>query len=344
VKIESIETKIYEDKYLTQLFVSVSTDEGITGIGEAWWGLSVKPVESAINDTLAPLLIGEDSHRIEFLWNKMYRHAYRYGTEGVILCGLSGIDLALWDLMGIRSDVPVAHLLGGVVRDSLKAYASLPPLREGKILREQIERAVEAGFAGVKLHEVELEMVGVAREAAPDDFPIMLDVNGHWSPLEAEENARRLEEFDLVWLEEPLWPMQDHEAMARVRARVRVPFASGENEYSLSAFNRLMKSGSVDYIQPEITKIGGLSMARKISALADLHNFPICPHGFRIGPALYANIHWALTQMNMEWLEIPWLPEDLVFPSGVPMPEMINGEVHLPESPGLGVNTGLHLK
>ncbi len=98
-----------------------------------------------------------------------------------------------------------------------------------------------------------------------------------------------------------------------------------------------MKSGSVDYVQPEITKIGGLSMARKVSVLADLHNLPICPHGIRIGPALYANIHWALTQMNMEWLEIPFLPEDYLFPSGVPMTEMVNGEVHLPTTPGLGV-------
>jgi len=337
MKIEKVETKIFEDKFLSQLFVSITTDEGLKGTGEAWWGLSVKPVESAVNDTLAPLLIGEDSSRIEFLWHKMYKYAYRYGTEGVIPCGLSGVDLALWDLMGKRLAVPVARLMGGPVRDSIKAYASLPPLRQKKILKEQIERAVDVGFAGVKLHEVDVEMVSLARKVAPYGFPIMLDVNGHWTPLEAEENAKRLEAFDLVWLEEPLWPMQDHKAMARIRQKTRLRFAAGENEYTLPAFDRLMKSGSVDYIQPEITKIGGLSMAGKVSVLADLNNFAICPHGFRIGPALYANIHWALTQMNMEWLEIPWLPEGYVFPSGVPMPEMVNGKVSLPETPGLGV-------
>ena len=337
MKIEKIETETFKHRFLSSLFVTVSTDEGIRGTGEAWWGLETKPVESAINDALGPLLIGEDPSRIEFLWHKMYKYAYRYGTEGIIMCGPSGIDLALWDLMGKRFNVPVAHLLGGVVRDSLKAYASLPPLRKEKSLKEQIERAVAAGFRGVKLHEVEVDMVRIARETAPAGFPIMLDVNGHWSPFEAEENANRLEEYGMTWLEEPLWPMQDHAAMARVRSRVKVPFASGENEYSLSAFDGMMKRGAVDFVQPEITKIGGLSMARKISALADLQNFPVCPHGFRIGPALYANIHWALTQMNMEWLEIPWLPGDLVFPAGVPMPEMINGEVPLPDGPGLGV-------
>ena len=337
MKIIKVETSIYDTQY-PQIFVSITTDEGTQGIGEAWWGLSVKPVESAVRDTLAHLLIGEDPSRIEYLWNKMFKHAYRYGTEGVVLCGLSGIDLALWDLKGKQLGVPVANLLGGLVRDCIKAYASLPRLRQEKILIDQIERAVHAGFAGVKLHEVNTDLVAVARDAAPKGFPIMLDVNGHWTPKEAEKNAKDLEKFDLVWLEEPTWPMQDHKSMARVRRRVRVPFAAGENEYSLSAFDSLMKSGAVDYVQPEITKIGGLSMARKISAIADLHNFSICPHGFRVGPALYANIHWALTQMNMEWVEIPLLPENYRLPPGICIPKVIDGEVYLPEGHGLGLH------
>ena len=328
---------IHKTQY-PQIFVRITTDEGLQGIGEAWWGLSVKPVESAIRDSLAPLLLGEDPSRIEYLWNKMFKYTYRYGTEGVILCGLSGIDLALWDLKGKQLGVPVANLLGGLVRDCIKAYASLPPLHQEKILIDQIERAVDAGFAGVKLHEVNTELVAVARETAPKGYPIMLDVNGHWTPKEAEKNAKVLEKFDLTWLEEPIWPMQDHKSMARVQRRVRVPFAAGENEYSLSAFDSLMKSGAVDYVQPEITKIGGLSMARKISAIADLHNFPICPHGFRVGPALHANVHWALTQMNMEWLEIPLLPESSPFPPGICIPKMINGQVYLPEGYGLGLH------
>ena len=337
MKITKIETTVYEDKLLPQLFVTITTDEGLKGIGEAWYGLPVKPVESAVKHALAPLLIGEDSSRIEYLWHKMYRYGYRYGTEGILLCALSGIDLALWDLAGKRHNVPVADLLGGVVRNGLKAYASLPPLREATLLTEQIERAVATGFAGVKLHEVDLALVAAARRCAPEGFPLMLDVNGHWTPLEAEDQARRLAEFDLTWLEEPVWPMQDHHAMARVRRKADIRFAAGENEYTLEAFDRLMTSGAVEYVQPEISKIGGLSAARKISVLADLHNMVICPHAFRIGPALYASIHWALTQMNMAWLEIPWLPEGYAFPSAVPMPEIVNGEMGLPAAPGLGV-------
>jgi galactonate dehydratase len=156
LKIKKVETTIYETKY-PQIFVSITTDEGIQGTGEAWWGLSVKPVESAIRDTLEPLLIGEDPSRIEYLWNKMFKYAYRYGTEGVILCGLSGIDLALWDLKGKQLGVPVTNLIGGLVRDCIKAYASLPPLRQEKMIIDQVKRAVKTGFDGVKLHEVKTD-------------------------------------------------------------------------------------------------------------------------------------------------------------------------------------------
>jgi L-alanine-DL-glutamate epimerase-like enolase superfamily enzyme len=98
-----------------------------------------------------------------------------------------------------------------------------------------------------------------------------------------------------------------------------------------------MKSGFVDFVQPQITKIGGLSMARKVSVLADLHNVAISPHSYRVGPGAYANVQWALTEEKMEWMEIPWIPEDLSFPSGIPRLKMVEGQVQLPTGPGLGL-------
>ena len=267
----------------------------------------------------------------------MHRYAYRYGTEGVILCGLSGLDLALWDLMGKRLNSQVVQMLGGMVRDRIKAYASFPPYHNPKMVTQEVKRAIDLGFAGIKLHEVDLSLVAAARDTAGEGYPIMLDVNGQWSVLEAEENARRLEDWNILWLEEPLWPMQDHEALARVRRRVKLPFASGENEYTLKAFDRLMKSGAIDFVQPEITKIGGMTMARKISVLADLYNLPVCPHSFRIGPAAYANMHWALSHHNMDWMEVPLLPEGISFPTNFKPLKIIEGQVLLPEGPGLGL-------
>ena len=337
MKIEKIEVIPFEAERLSQLFVRITTDEGLTGLGETWYGLPIDPIKSAIEDTFVPILLNEDSSRIEYLWHKMYHYAYRYGTEGVMLCAISGIDLALWDLMGKRLNCPVIQLLGGMVREGLKAYASFPPYREEKLLLGEVERAIELGFTGIKLHEVDLALVAAVCKAVPEGYPVMLDVNGHWNAVETEEKSKYLEELNIFWLEEPIWPMQDHQAMARVRQRINLRFASGENEFTLSAFDRLLKSGAIDFLQPEITKIGGLTIAKKVSVLADLYNIPICPHSFRIGPAAYANMHWALSQHNMDWMEIPLLPEGYSFPSNYPSLEMVDGQVKLPKGPGFGL-------
>jgi L-alanine-DL-glutamate epimerase-like enolase superfamily enzyme len=337
MKITQVKTQLFPDPLIPQVLVEVTTDEGLKGVGEAWWGLPLGPVESAIREVLGPQVLGHDPRQIQFLWEKMYRYAYRYGTEGVILCAMSGVDLALWDLLGKRHGVPVAHLMGGLVRNSIRAYASLPPLRDEGRLRTEIQRAVDAGFKGVKLHEVEVRMAAVAREVLPEGFALMVDVNGQFSPVEAEDVARRLRDFQVTWFEEPVWPMQDHEAMRRVRDRSGILLAAGENEYQFRGFHRLMSSGAVDYVMAEIAKVGGLTMVLKISALAELLNFPICPHGYRIGPALYANVQWALSHTEVDWLEIPWLPEGYLFPAAVPMPAIENGRIRLPPGPGLGV-------
>ena len=127
-----------------------------------------------------------------------------------------------------------------------------------------------------------------------------------------------------------------HGGMIKLRERVDLRLAAGENEYSLDAFSSLMTGGGVDFIQPEITKIGGLSMACKVSALAELHNAVICPHSFMVGPSSYANVHWALSQTNMDWLEIPLLPDGLSFPAGTAPLKMVDGKISLPEGSGLG--------
>jgi L-alanine-DL-glutamate epimerase-like enolase superfamily enzyme len=115
--------------------------------------------------------------------------------------------------------------------------------------------------------------------------------------------------------------------------------AAGENEFTLRGVHGLMTSGAVDYVMPEITKIGGLSRAAGVSVLAELFNVTLSPHNYRIGPALYANVQWALSRGNMDWLEVPWLPRSYGFPAGVPMPSMEGGQVRLPQGPGLGIPT-----
>jgi len=360
VKIIRVETQILADDYLPQLLVRVTADDNLSGLGECWWGVSpaeaqargitlppgatVEPIAAAVDHILGPLLVGQDPGDIEKLWHQQIRYAYRYGDEGVMRCALSGIDLALWDLLGKRLNASVAQLLGGLVRRELRAYASLPPLRDAGLIRREIRRAKDAGFKGIKLHEHDPETAALARREAGDRMALMFDVNGRFSPREAVDAARRLAPHNLTWFEEPVWPMRDRAAMARIRRETGIRLAAGENEFALQGFHELMTLGGVDYIMPEITKIGGLTAARKIAALAELCNATLSPHGYRIGPALYANVHWAMNCVSCDWVEVPFLPEGFEFPARIPAPPMEDGLIRLPPGVGLGLPESINAK
>lgn len=353
MQIAKIETRVFEDRFFPQLLVQMTTVEGLTGIGECWWGVSpaapeirdlnlapaamVDPIVSVVENLLRPLLVGRSTERIEDLWQQMIRFTYRYGDEGLVRSAVSGVDLALWDLLGKQLGVPVIQLFGGPVKDGLRAYASLPPLKDPGRLRQEARRARQAGFAGIKLHETNPEAAEIVREEVGSDVALMFDVNGRFSPVEALRIAARLQTCNVCWFEEPVWPMRDHHAMLRIKKEAGIGIAAGENEYNLDSFYRLISSGAADFIMPEITKVGGLTCAKRISALAELFNRILSPHGFRIGPALYANIHWALNCQVSDWIEVPFLPEGYEFPTGIPMPPIEDGMIRLPRGTGLGL-------
>ena len=343
-RIERVAAELLHDRPLVNVIVRVRDADGVEGVGEAWWGIldierprrTASPIIAVVNDMLAPRLAGRDADAIERLWYELWDWGYRYADQGIFLMGLSGVDLALWDLKGKRLGIGVTELLGGPVRDGIPGYASLPPLRNPELLVAETGRATEAGFTAVKLHEIDPELTAVLRDEFGDDLKIMVDVNGHFDPLEAIAVGRRLSELGVVWFEEPVRPMRDHAAIARVGACIECDLAAGENEYALEDFDRLLATGALAYLQPEITKIGGLTAARRVSTLAELHNVALCPHNFRLGPSLYASVQWAFTSFASKWLEIPWMPfgEDTSFPAA--LPPMRDGLVLPLKGPGLG--------
>ncbi len=361
-RIEAIRTRGFDHPQLPQLLVDVITEDGLTGTGEAWWGIAsagrppertadlsarasqdriphapYATIQAAIEGVLAPRCIGRAAGDIEALWFDMNDFAARYGGGGVISMGLSGIDLALWDRLGRSFDAPVNQLIGGRAHMRRPAYASLPALRTQAAIHRECRRAIAAGFTAIKLHEVCVQAVGWARESCGPDVALMVDCNGHFNVPEAIAFARAISAHDVYWLEEPVRPMRDIDALGRVARAGPLSIAAGENEYSPADFQRLLAGGSIGWLQPEIAKIGGLTAARRISALAELHNVVLAPHNFRIGPCLYASIHWGLSSPATGWIEMPWLPEGLEFPSGARLPSLHDGQVELPEGPGFGL-------
>lgn len=346
--IESVEVEILADPHNPQLLVHLRCADGVTGTGETWWGTfqpSAEPgtpvlaIAVLIDTLLAPIVVGAPCAGvgdIEALWQRMFRSTLQYGHEGIVSTAMSGIDIALWDAVAKRRSLPVADLLGSRRRDPVPAYASLTWLGDVDRVCTDARRALDAGFRAVKLHEADPALIVEVRRRLGREATLMVDASARFDEAGAHGAVRALAEADLTWFEEPVFPQTDHAALARVRSSARIPIAAGENEFSVAALERLVMSGAVDLLQPEVAKMGGLTPARELAAVSRRTGVPLCPHNYSLGPSLLANIHWAATTPEVQWLEVPWLPEGGSFPCGMDLPELVDGCVRVPDAPGLG--------
>jgi L-alanine-DL-glutamate epimerase-like enolase superfamily enzyme len=315
------------------LLVRISTDDGITGWGEAFGYNVIPATKVAIDQILAPMCIGRDPLAIESLTQEIQQKLHIFGRGGPVIFGLSGIDIALWDIAGKVAQQPLHRLLGGG-RPQLTCYASMIRYTDPKLVAANVERAMREGFGHIKLHEIEVAPTRAAREAAGDDVGLMLDVNCPWTLREALDMAEKLRPLNLRWLEEPVWPPEDHTALAQVRAHGGIPIASGENAATVAQFKHLFDAGAVDFVQPSPAKMGGVSELRKVFTLAAACNVTVMPHSFYDGPAFLAGVHVnaALGRGSMvEWRYFD-LEARLYGDRAIPR----NGAITVPESPGLG--------
>jgi L-alanine-DL-glutamate epimerase-like enolase superfamily enzyme len=317
-----------------QILVRVTTDEGLVGWGEAFAYGATLAVCYVVDDALAPLLIGQDPARIESLVDRMHRALMIWGRRGLAMMAVSGVELALWDLAGKALGVPVHRLLGGLCQSRVRAYASLLRFEAQAQVRQAVAGALDLGFTAVKLHQTDEGSVAAAREVAGADVELMLDTNCPWTVEEAIRHGRRLERYDLRWLEEPVWPPEDHAGLARVRRALRIPIACGENEATALAYMPLVAAGAADIVQPSVTKVGGISEMRKIAALAAASGVTLVPHSFYFGPGLAATLHVAASTPGVPYVEMP--PGPLSAPLLAEPIRCADGAVAVPDRPGLG--------
>lgn len=319
-----------------QILVRVATDDGLVGWGEAFAYGATLAVCHVVDEALAPLVVGEDPTRIESLTDRMQRALMIWGRRGLGMMAVSGVELALWDLTGKGRGVPVYRLLGGLHRPRLPAYASLLRYETVDALRQAVSDALEQGFTAVKLHQTDEASVAAAREVAGPEVELMLDTNCPWTVEEAIRIGRRLERYDLRWLEEPVWPPEDYAGLARVRRALRIPIACGENEATAFAYGRILAAGAADIVQPSVTKVGGLSEMKKVAALAAAAGATLVPHSFYFGPGLAATLHLAASTPGVPWVEMP--PGDLAAPLLAEPIRARSGAVTVPDRPGLGAD------
>jgi len=339
--------------------VEIDTDTGLTGLGEAKVGVgnlgNYAALVILIHAELAPMLIGRDPRDVTALWETIYNgtrahyvsaHGRTFpivGRRGITVSALSGIDIALWDLLGKALGQPVWRLLGGRLRERIPAYASggwAPVGGVGKQLRQYVERGHRAVKMRVGLQDRSVDdsaaRVREARESLGPEVGLMVDAHGTWSVREAQRFARKVADCDLAWLEEPVSP-DNIAGQAEVRAATDIPIAAGETEQTRFAFRDLLEARAVDVLQPDVAIAGGITETLRICALAATHGLTVAPHLWG-GAILFASgLHLAVATPCVTTLEFsrgenPLLNELVQEPF-----DLVDGYVLAPDRPGLGL-------
>jgi D-galactarolactone cycloisomerase len=321
--------------------VQVETDEGITGIGSCSGNGEL--LEFVIRQVLKPLIIGMDPADIDGIWDKAYvRGGHKeFGTRGIGVVALSGIDIALWDILGKIRGVPLYQLLGGKCRDKVPVYATALYPEEPVQVARRARGFADRGFHGVKIKvgfdlEQDVRIVRAVRRELGKDFVVMTDANQGYNLDVALEAAMAFADAGAFWLEEPLF-VEDVDGHAALRERGKVPIAVGENLHTCAAFRDFVVSGAVDYLQPDVARAGGISEIKKIAALAEKHRVPVSFHTWGDAVALAASVHLSAALRDCIMMELDYtynpLREELL---REPL-ELTRGFLIPPEKPGLGV-------
>jgi L-alanine-DL-glutamate epimerase-like enolase superfamily enzyme len=326
----------WKSREFYHIIVEIKTDEGVTGYGDAF-GYGVPHATAAvINHVLKPMITGEDPTNISSLQDQMYRQTHLYGRYGITTFAISGVDIALWDIAGKCAGLPLYRLLGGVKDMKVPAYASLLRYNDLDKLEAAALHAHRAGYNMIKIHQVDVESLKTVRQVVGQDTRLMMDINCAWSPEKALEMAQQFVPYHLHWLEEPIFPPEDFQSLARLGYLSATPIAAGENACTAYQFKAMVEAGAATYIQPSVTKVGGISEWRKVAVLAETYNVKVAPHSPYFGPGLLATAHLVATTPWAEVVEYYYVNLEASVFKQPPKPE--KGYLSLPEGPGLGLD------
>jgi D-galactarolactone cycloisomerase len=335
------------------LVVEIQTDEGIVGWGDCYGPAAVN--RSIVETLLKPSVIGRDPFDVEVLWEELYNKVKDYGLTGMTISAISGIDIALWDIIGKSVGKPIHKLIGGAFRSEIEAYATGLYFKDMARLNEEAvdeaKRYKDQGFKAVKMKiglgsiKKDLDRVGAVRAAIGPEVLLMVDANHCFNVPQAINIGRELEKLDVHWFEEPISP-EDLEGYVEVTRRLDMAVAGGENEFTKFSFKAILEARAMDIVQPDVCAAGGITECKKIAALAQAYGIQCVPHAWGTAIGLAATMHFLAS--------LPFTPPCL-FPSP-PMLEYEQtfnpfrdelssaklthegGRVRVPTGPGLGID------
>lgn len=317
---------------LDSALVRVQTQDGCVAWGESYC-IEPRALQAVFETLVVPLVVGRQADD-DSLLPGVQRTLHNLGRSGPVLHALAGLDIALWDLRARRAGVPLVQLLGGARRTRVRAYASLLQYGGDAALIDRITtQALDEGYPEVKLHERTAPALAAARQAAGAGVPLMVDTNCAWLPHEAAAAVAEMRPFDPYWIEEPLWPPEDDQALQTLQRHGGVALAVGENASCALALRRMAEQGVVAYVQPSVIKLG-LTAALDIARACQGTDVVCAPQVAFFGPGYLASLHLiaalpddvALERLYVDLAQVPYADT-------VPVRQ---GGVDLPDTPGLG--------
>ncbi|MBV9522066.1 MAG: mandelate racemase/muconate lactonizing enzyme family protein [Alphaproteobacteria bacterium] len=351
------------------VIVQLLTDEGVSGLGDASiaYGSGATAAAGMIKDLAEELVLGEDPFRIEALWSRMYDHSFwAKGGGPIVFAGIGAIDQALWDIKGKALGLPVHELLGGKCRESVRVYANGWSFRaaDTSALARAAEKVVADGYGALKLYPLAtnlgdahgkiahverrsadpaaiqraVERVKAVRAAVGPGIALMVDMSAELTSDAIIALGRRLEEFDILFFEEPVDPF-DIEALKKVSDEVAIPIAVGERLYTRYGFRRVMERHAADILQPDIGNTGGITEVKKIAAMAETYSMRMAPHlcASPVATAAALQLDAALTNFFIQELYPYRAPEHFAIVDRAPELEVRKGALAIPDRPGLGI-------
>ena len=332
--------------------VEIETKDGIVGWGECYGPSAV--AKSFIDTQLGPQIIGRDAFDIEVIWEHLYNRIKDYGMKGMAIAAISGIDIALWDIVGKACNKPVHKLIGGAFRSEVQAYATgLYFTDMSRLIPEAVEEAegyAKAGFTAIKMkiglgdQAKDIERIAAVRKAIGPGVKLMVDANHCFSVPAAIRLGRKLEALDIEWFEEPISP-EDIDGYVEVSRALDIAVAGGENEFTRWGFRDPIVRKAMDIVQPDVCAAGGISECKKIAALASAHGVECVPHAWGSAVGLAATIQFLASLPYQPPCLIPVEPllefeqEQNPFRDHLAKEPIVQraGRVKVPDGPGLGI-------
>lgn len=312
--------------------LKLQTSDGLTGWGEGFAYAHLNTTVSALNELVLPLVIGQTIESPAAFNLQLQQKLHLHGRYGITQFAMSAVDIALWDLMAKQAGKSLAALLNSDHRRQLPCYASLVRYGNPDTVARYTADAAARGYQTIKLHEISLDNIRAGREAAPLPVRLTTDVNCNWTPEQAQSLMPHMRDMALFWVEEPLFPPDNEKQLAQLQTDYGVSIASGENACTSVEFARLAEH--IDYLQPSVIKVGGISEFLKVCDLAEAANKKIMPHSPYFGPGYQATLQLMAARPVCELFEHLFIDlENFLDPA---CPQCADGSVAMPGTDGLG--------